>query len=333
MITFQDYIRVIQTGNIIKRCKIEWLYNEDEMPSNSFVADLISGSLTITRQNGIRRSVNITLRNIDGKYVPNEYSDVWINHKFKLWLGISINGEDFFLPQGVFVISDPELTSNCSESTISISAQDKFCLLDGTLGGSLESIYQIPVNTNIYQAIKSILVLAGDKISPILQSDFINEITPYTIRKEFGDGTYGNVLLDLAGMLSANIYYNVNGQLVFEKDINDSIKGSEWDFTTDTFHYLGATNKYLYSKVYNTVIVIGASINGNIATGKASNTNLQSDTRIQLIGEKVKPIEDSNIPTDDLAQQRSEYELKRAISVQKSIDIKFYPLICFFTSS
>lgn len=322
MITFQDYIKELKKGRFKKRVKIEWLRQEDESTYEDMTADIISGNLSVNRQNGIRRSVNLQLKNINGKYIPNE-DGIWINQKFKLYLGLEINGEDYFIPNGVFVLDDPEVTSNFSESYINITGKDKFSALDGSLGGQLDSIYQIPVGTNIHSVIKSILTLANDKNQPILLSDFANEITPYTIKKEYGNNNYGQILIELAQMLSANIYYNELGQLVFEKDVEDSLKGSIWDFNTDEFHYLGATNKYVFSKVYNKIVVIGSNINGNIATGIAINNNLQSNTRVQLIGLKTKePIMDDMITTDDLAQQRANYELKRAIGVQSAVSIK-----------
>jgi len=329
MLTFQDYINELKKGVFKKRVKIEWLRREDETPYEEFSADIMGGNLSISRQNGTRRSVSLKLKNIDGKYIPSE-DGVWINQKFKLYLGLDINGEDYLIPQGVFVISDPVATSNFSETYIELNGIDKFSLLDGTLGGNLEGIYQIPLNTKIFDAINSILVLAKDKLPALLGDYFKTDKTPYTIRKEVGSATLGEILTDFAFMVSANIYYGDLGNLVFEEDIDDEIKGSIWDFTTDEFHYLGATNSYAFSKVYNKVVVIGANIDGNIATGMAENKNLQSNTRSQLIGVKIMPpVTDDNITTDDLAQQRAVYELKRVTGLQSSISIKCTPFFHF----
>jgi len=328
MSTFQDYIDKIKTGKYKKRCKVEWLRSEDESVSSEFTADILSGSLSITRQNGIRRSVSIKLKNINGQYIPSEDSNIWINRKFRLSLGIAINkDEDYFFSQGIFVISDPEAISNFSESYLTLNGSDKFSLLSGDMGGNFTSIYQAPLGSNIYTTIRGILALNNDKLPPILCNNFTSEITPYTVRKDIGSSTYGEVLIEFAQILSCNVYYNELGNLVFEKDVEDTIKGSQWDYSTDNFHYLGATNTYKFKDVCNTIVVIGSNINGSIATGTAINNNLQSGTRVQLIGSKPKtPIVDDNITTNSLAQQRAEYELKRVVALQTSISINAMPM-------
>lgn len=327
-VTYQDYINKINTGKYTKRAKVEFLRNEDESTYKEITGDVLSGTLNVVRQNGIRRSVSIKLKNTNGQYIPSEDNDIWINRKFKLSLGIAINDiEDYLFPMGVFVVSDPEAVSNCSESYLTLNGADKFSLLNGDMGGSFTSIYQAPISSNIYTLIRGILALNNDKLSPILDNSFVSEVTPYTIRKDIGSATYGEVLIELAGILSCNIYYNELGNLVFEKDQSDTIKGSLWDYSTDTFHYLGATNTYKFKDVCNTIVVIGANINGAIATGMAINNNLQSGTRVQLIGSKPKPpIVDDNITTNTLAQQRAEYELKRVVALQTSISVNAMPM-------
>jgi hypothetical protein len=327
-LTFDDYINAVKATTINPRIKIEFLY-PDETVKEEITEDIKSdgGNLSINFQNGVRKSCNVTLINIEKKYIPSP-NTIWIKNKFKLWLGFKINGEDYFISQGIFVVRNPEVLSNYSEKTVNLTGIDKFALLDGTLGGELDGIYQIPVGTNIYEAIKSILVLVNDTKSPILDGKYISEVTPYTLRKEAG-GNYGELLIELAGMLSANIYYNENGHLIFEEgtiDIVDNIKSPIWEFTTDEFEYLGSTVTYQFEDIFNEVLVIGDNIDGNIATGKATNTNLLSSTRTQLIGKRTKVIEDSIIYTDNLALQRANYELKRLVMLQSKSIIKSTPM-------
>lgn len=327
-LTYDDYINALKSTTIRPRIKIEFLY-PDETVKEEITQDIKSdgGNLSINFQNGVRRSCNVSLINIDKKYIPSP-NTIWIKNKFRLWLGLEINGEDYFISQGIFVIRNPEVSSNFSEKLVNLTGIDKFALLDGQLGGDLDAIYQISVGTNIYAAIKSILVLAGDTKSPILDTKYISEVTPYTIRKEAGRN-YGELLIELAGMLSTNIFYNENGHLVFEEgaiDIVDNVKSPIWEFTTDEFEYIGSTVTYQFEDIFNEVLVIGDNINGNIATGKATNTNLLSSTRTSLIGKRTKVIEDSIISTNSLALQRANYELKRLVMLQSKSVIKSTPM-------
>jgi hypothetical protein len=200
-------------------------------------------------------------------------------------------------------------------------------LLDGSLGGELDSTFIIPVSSNVYTAIKSVLSLAGDNIEPNLDSSFSTETTPYTITKEVGDGTLGDILIELAEMLSANIFYDENGRLTFEPDFNDNIKSSEWDFSTTQFNYLGGSNSYKYSKLYNSILIIGDNINGEVFDWTETNTNLLSPTSVNSLGYiRTKIIKDEFIYSDALAELRAKFELKREIAVQLESDITCIPM-------
>ena len=243
--------------------------------------------------------------------------------------------ETFYLPQGIFVLRNPQITSENSYSTINISGIDKFSLLDGQLGGNLESTYIIDVGSNINTAIRSILSKTIDENAqfpidakvPILQNLIApTDITPYTIRKELG-GKFADILLELNGMVSRNMYYNPLGHFVFEEDFDDAIKGSVWNFTQDEFLYLGSTHEYKFEDLYNKVIVVSDNVDGGLYVATATNTNPASKTNINAIGVKIaEPIVDNVIYTQDLAQIRANYELKRLNAMQSAISLRSVPM-------
>lgn len=332
-LTIQDYIDEINRGIYKPKARISFLRLEDESIYADAIGDIAGGSLQISRNNGVRRSCNISLVNVESEYIPN-VDGIWVNSKFFLELGLEIDGENYFFPQGIFVVRNPSVVSTNSSSTLEISGIDKFSLLDGQLGGNLNATYIIPDATDINDSIKTILELYLDDDSlipldsktPILQAiEAGKEDTPYTVRQDIG-GTYGNVLLELNAMLSRNMFYNELGHLVFEEDFNDSTKGSEWDFTEEKSAYLGSRHTYEFEQLYNKIIVIGDNINGQIFDATATNANSQSDTNISRIGVKIKVIEDSIIYTTELAEKRAEYELKRLNALQSAITITSVPM-------
>lgn len=333
MPTIQDYYKILNTQSRIPKVRVELLHREDESVYKSITSDLVntSGSLTIHNTNGTRRHLDLTIQNIDGENLP-DIDGFWLGSKIKLWLGEEINGEDFWLPQGVFVLKNPEAESRTNSKTLHISAIDKFGVLDGQVGGEINSTYIVPVGSNIYTVLRELLNgtstvnLPTDIKIPVLDQHYASEVTPYTIRKEIGD-LIGNVFLELQGMLSANVFYNVNGEMVFEQDSNDDTKGSLWDFGTEEFNYLGATRTYRFDEVYNAVLVIGDNIDGNLAFFEARNENPASPTSIQNVGyQRTFVIEDSVINTDALAEDRANYELKRMTALYSDISLSCVPM-------
>jgi hypothetical protein len=326
MATFNDYLNEIKKTVRQPIFKIQFLRN-DSSPFSEVVSDLsASGSLNIQNKNGTRRSVGFDLNNFDKSYFPELDSPIWIGKQFKLWMGYRINNEDFFLPQGVFVMDDPSTDSN--GAIVSVSAVDKFALLDGSLGGEMDSIFIINAGTTLNTAIRSVMLLSNDTSDIIIDGTVASQTLPYRIIKETGD-TIGAVLIEIANAFSCNVYYNENGQLTVEKDISDSIKGSAHKFNVsqDEVNYNGGNIRHMFNKVFNSCLVIGDNVNGAIATGRVYNNDLLSDTSIPNVGlERTLVIYDDIIYNNTLAVERAKYELKRATVVGSEGSIPSVPM-------
>ena len=104
MASFQDYISMLRDGSYNPIAKVEWL-RSDETVESTLIADILGGSLTINRNNGVRRTCSINLKG-DASLLPDVYG-IWVNKKFKLYIGFNIGGENFFLPQGIYVLTNP----------------------------------------------------------------------------------------------------------------------------------------------------------------------------------------------------------------------------------
>lgn len=327
-VTFQQYLNYLQTSPILRpRVKLEFL-RADETVDTVITEDILSGNLVINRNNGTRRTVNVEFKNTNGYFNPDRYR-VWINKKFKLYLGYNINGEDFLLPQGVFVLDNPSYSSSPSGCTATISGSDKFILLNGETGnGIFNDIYEIPVNSNTLTAIRNLLTIFKDPKSPILQDT--STLTPYTFRKNIGDNC-GDMLNEFAYMLSRNIYYDVEGRFNYKDDVDDNIKQSLHDFNYgyDKYSYLGSNYEGRFADVRNVVKVIGNNNTGTNVSFTAKNTNLLSPTNIYVdgIGEKsFTPQFRTELSTVAQCQALAEYILKRVNALNASVTIESVPM-------
>lgn len=323
-VTYSDYINFMQTSSIFQLvAKFEFL-NSDETTYQSFTSQVTGGSLNIVRANGVRRTVSINVNNINNLFTPNPLK-FWINQKFKLSLGYIINGEPYFIPQGIFGLRSPTTLHAKSEKSASINGIDKFGFLNGMLNGRLEATYNINVNTSVKTAIASSLSLCNDPITPLLIIGA--DTTPYTIYKEYGN-TFGDLLLELNNMLAYNMYYDQTGRFVCEPDLSNMVKGSVWDFTDTSKLYLDIQQSFDFENAYNIVKVIGDNVNGNIATGVAMNNDPTSPLSVLNIGYKLAPIiTDAVIDTDQRAQDRANYELLRYASLAVEATINCIPVL------
>lgn len=287
-----------------------------------------SGSLNINYQQGQRRSLSFVLDNSTGKFLP-DINSLWMNTKFKLELGLKFNENDYvYNDAGIFVISNPEATRSGAQRTMSVQCEDKFALLDGTLGGTLDTTYEIPVGSNIMESVQRILMENNGNGYPIDSKPFIfdaayqDNVTQYTLSKEAG-GSLGDLIIDLANMIACDVWYGIDGNLIFRSGTQDITKMNQptlWEYKDTEAEYLDNTTTYNFTDVKNIVVVVASNTSdSSYYSGTATNTNPQSPTRASVIGNKLKYITDSNISSDSLALDRAQYELVKSSILANTI--------------
>ena len=111
----------------------------DEQIQETIEGKILSGSINIDGDSSVRRTCSLSMiaEDID----LNNY--FWtINTKIKIFIGIentiNSNYDDIiWFKQGIFVLTNFNVTYNTNSYTINLSGQDKMCLLNGTIGGAL----------------------------------------------------------------------------------------------------------------------------------------------------------------------------------------------------
>lgn len=334
-----------------KRCRLRFLNPDgstafalDNNDKNKRSSALISdGSISVNLQNGTRRTASVTLSNIQQQF-DYDVNHIWFGNEFAIDEGLVLpNGEDFYIQQGVFVAVNPSDTLEPNQRTITYNLTDKWANLDGTLHGNLEGTYEVPVNTNIFQASGSILLLdrgngrVVDSITPIFTPYYNNMrqmlpdgtmvslvTSPYTLTVESGN-TYASVILGLGTMLNAWVGYDANGALRFDPsqdDILDTDKEVMYQFSLNETKILGATYTVKNTEVYNDYIVMGEQLDDNTQPcGRAQNLDPKSDTNVNRIGRKTIVYNASGYGTDKMCMDLAEWKLKRATVLQKAVSI------------
>lgn len=327
------YIEIAKRDIIFPKFKVQILDNLENVMyeiTNDISKDS-SGSISINYQQGVRRSISISIIDIDGIFVNrllNESS--WATKKMKFFIGLmdEYNGDIYWFSQGVYYINNISANHNFSSKVVTIQGVDKFGIFGSETGrNQLEGTYLIPAETNIYSAIKDILLLDTgngfviDPIEPILDPAFIDEVTPYDISKS--PGSYmSEILTELAYVLGASIFYDVEGRLNIVKGTLDnkySNYSSMWSFS-DVLKEYGESNLTLdIVNFVNTVKVIGNNVNDKIYEYTAVNDNPISPTRISLVGRKISYIETPMAYSEERAKEYAEYKLNELSILQTAV--------------
>lgn len=354
MTRFNQYLETIK-GDFTKIAKMEFLNGDGTV---AYVLDnnvtnyrsgafLQGGSISCNRNNGKRRQASVTLVNLDDEY---EYAvnHIWFGQQIRISEGVILpDGTEYYIPQGVFLVENPQEALKPGQKTVTYNLVDKWANLDGTLFGNLEDVYEVEAGTNIFDAIASLLRLdrytmdTGDfPVDPVapLFTDYYNSRTqtltdgstvplieaPYDYLSDSA-GTMSDVVLGLNEMIAGDIGYNQAGRLVInpsQDDILDTDKPVLWEFTQRDKSFLGADYSPKPTDVYNDVIVVGATSDTNeTARGRAQNNDPSSDTCISRIGMKTKRIEMPNYYSDEMCQDYAEWMLKRYSVLSRGVTI------------
>lgn len=330
------YIEIANRQTVYPKFKVQMLdifENVSYEVTNDISKDS-SGSISVNYQQGVRRSVNLSFIDKDGQYFDSFLSQgSWALQKFKLLIGLMdvFTGDIYWFSQGVFYITAFSASRALSSKIITISGVDKFGIFGQQTGyNQLEATYLIPEGTKIYSAIKDILTLdvgngfSIDPKEPILDPYFIDEVTPYDITKS--PGSYmSDILIELAYVLGASIFYDVNGRLNIVRGTTDfsySGQPSMWEFSDILPEYMNPNLSIDVVNFINAVRVVGTNVNDKIYEYTAENNNPSSPTRVELIGRKIHYIETAMAYDEERAKEYAEYKLNELSVLQSSISFE-----------
>lgn len=332
-------------------------YRRGYNPKYQSSALVQQGTLSVSFQNGARRKASITLSDIDNAFEYN-VNNIWFGQKIRLSMGLVLpDGTDFYLPQMVGLIKNPQSVLSENQKTVTFPLVDKWANLDGSLFGKLTDTYTAKQSTAeyaVYMAIANLLKTSIydhkltddinamiDNIAPIFTNYYdgknyavldgdgsqtrtasMTEI-PFDI-SENGGSNFAQLLLQFNDVLAGIIGYDQTGALRLEPsqtDINDIEKPVLWQFTqrNSTLSQISETIKN--DEVYNDVIIVGGGNTDGGIWGRASNDDPNSDTSISAIGLKTYRETKANYFNTKQCTALAEYYLKRKTILQKSVNI------------
>lgn len=346
-----DYIDIQTVLNLLKQPVIKenyrlFLLNDDETISCQIPnEDIIINNCNYSEnyQNGQRRSLSISLNNSDGKYTPS-INKIWITNKFRLDVGISSliytapegGPKTYWFPRGVYVLGNPVANRDNSDKTLELQLMDKFAYLEGSVG-TLDTTYEIKAGTEIKQVITQTLNLDNGMGLPIdnqsfyYDASFEGKTMPYDYAKDAG-GTIGEIFLDIATILDAEVFYNSMGHLTFiptNSAMNDAQKPILYDYDDTNSSLFTESISYDFENTINSIQVVGDQIDSAVSYSFAENNNPKSPICVKRIGRRTLYVNDSNIYSNKLAKSRAMYELRirGILATSLSINVAFNPLL------
>lgn len=326
----QRYRDIISSSSIPVTYKVDILDSYDEILFE--LTDYISednGSISINYKQGIRRTCNVTLLDIDGTLFPRANGIIWINTKIKIYIGIRdiYNNDTYWFSQGVFYIYNP--TIDREGRTITLSGVDKFGLLGGELGyNALTSTHVMQEGVNVRQFINDTLMIdlgngfPIDSARAIIDMNIGNTSFPYEMTKS--PNTYlGEMFIDIGNALGADVYYDVEGRMRYTSGLLESsyaFEPSVWNFKDVLPEYSNPTISTNTVDVINSVTIVGNNSNiKELFESTVENFNPNSDFAVNKIGRKSYYEETPNIQIQKHADDYANLVLSQKSILQETI--------------
>lgn len=212
--------------------------NLNEEPIEAIEGKITKGTININGASSVTRTCNLSLTT-ENLNINNFY---WgLTNKFQLFVGLANNldtnyDDIIWFPQGKFLINNFKSSYDTKKCNITISGQDKMCLLNGELGGMIpaatdfsyeEVIEEDGSITKDYKTIKYIIremvhhygnepfhniIIKDVDDTALEQLDYLGESDIYILRSRQGE--YNNIIFD-----GEEIRYTLEGR---ELKINDN---------------------------------------------------------------------------------------------------------------
>lgn len=127
-----------QRETFAKIIALDW----EENPLEEITGKVTQGSANVDGSSAVRRTCSVSL--VAEELNIHDY--YWgLNTKFKLFVGLRNNIDDryddiIWFPLGMYVISSFSTAQSTNSYTVSLQGKDKMCLLNGELGGVVNSL-------------------------------------------------------------------------------------------------------------------------------------------------------------------------------------------------
>ncbi|MGG1663873.1 hypothetical protein [Brevibacillus sp. NRS-1366] len=294
------------------------------------------GSISVDINRPVRRTFSFSLDNRKSIFNWGEEKLIWIDKRVKVYLGLKLpNGTIEYVPQGVFIVSEPQDSHTLEGKRTFVSGQDKMWLMTDKRGKFLYDT-KIEEGLNVGTALKIIASKAGETL---FNFDEINEVVPYELTYSPSDNLY-KALEELSSFAKGIIYYDVFGYLRFKKIDLNSFEHSpaSWVYKfngTDERFYAGNTRKFDESNLANHITVLGGSGQTAISSYEIivdDNDPLWKDHpySIQKIGRITYPHNngspDSLLTTKEECKWRAKYELMKRLGYAERLSLNAAPV-------
>lgn len=244
-------------------------------------APVTVGKVSVSMDRGDRRTMNLTLENLDGEF-DSYPGGFWYDKVLRVYWGYEhSDGSTWSTPLGTYRIDT--IVQPRFPHVVELTCRD-FSSKLSTDSFSATEVYA--VNSPIEVVVQQIATGGGITLYD-LPGTGVSTSKEYV----FEPGTSRwQAILDVCEAHNYLAYFTPEGELTMQAYPDPTTIPIKWEFKTgidgNLADYKKQTNP---NKLYNHIVVIGEDVDGNPVFGEAENTEPTSPTRIAAIGRRTAP--------------------------------------------
>lgn len=254
----QDFLNTL--NNPIKQVYLKFQFYDNQMKFiESFEHEVTSsdlGMINVDIDKPIRRSFTFSLNNLKNIFDFGEDKLIWLNKRVKLFIGLKLyNGELEYIPQGVYILTEPRQTHNKDGKKTTLTAVDKAYLYTDKRG---KFLYETKIEEGI-KVSDAIKIIAKDETMFNFDIGIDTEV-PYELTYQAQDNRW-RAIQELAEFAQCQVYYDVHGFLRLKKiDLNNIQNYAPvWSFFIGDKYYAGSVRVLDEGNLANRIMVLGGS--------------------------------------------------------------------------
>lgn len=325
--TNEDY-QLIQMRTRNSKIKVE-LLNFNFQTINYLEGNAIGGSITVDANSDIRRSCSVDLVVNRQSLSIAEDSEIWLERYVKIYQGIDNprTKKTVWWNMGIFLINNPSRTYDISTNTLSFEGLDLMSKLTGARNGQLPAMATlVPAGSNVADVVRDTITQLGGFSKYIIQD--VGYTVPYDIKMDTGATIY-ELLVKIRDLYSDwEMFFDVDGVFHFQQITDGINEPVVVDFNQLNQQLVTSETVNIdFENVKNNIIVYGRLLDDGTQVMATARDNItDSPFSISKIGQINYIVSDEQIYSNELAQDRANYELFMHARMNDSIELNTVPI-------
>lgn len=285
---------------------------------------LVDGNVDVDVTRLTRRTFTANVLNPDGIWSPgSDWGGMfYVNRLIRMWRGIDYGSGHELVPIGTFLIDSADVQVERSMSIVTLGGSDLWKKFGKSAFSGAKSWASGTSINSIISYIASASGVTRTNLDPLSGRDSADREISTKFAVERGDNR-GEALARLATAHGIDVYFNALGRLTSQDFSSPGDKSVVYEYgPSKNNNLLTVKASFTDDNLYNAVLVVGTGDKDHVVTFRVRDTDPESVTNVNRIGERIFIYETETIKTAAVAEATAVRLFYRKVLVNEDITLE-----------